>query len=119
MSEPTPNDLNQSTARIIALRDAGVLSDPFGVRVFAALGRVANAIIVPANGYNEPERSQAKAMYASHTQMVAWAEAITASILAEDSAPFWEPLPDADLENLVTIFVRRYFGLPDQPEVTL
>jgi hypothetical protein len=113
---PTPNTLEQSTARVLALRDAG-LRDPLVIRVFAALHRVANALIVPANGYSEDVRAVAKRMNENHGTHVTWAESIAASIATEESGPFWEALPDEQLEALVLVFVRRYFGLPDVPEV--
>ena len=108
--------LEQSTARVLSLRNAGVLNDSFGVRIFAALGRVANLIINPVNAYGETERNAAKGMHASHAQHIVFAEGIAAAMLAEEGSEIYEALGEEELMQAVTVFVRRYFGLPDAPE---
>lgn len=110
------NSLELSTLRVLALRDAGVLRDAFGVRVFAALGRCANLVINPQNQYAEEQRSIGKQLFETHQRHVALAEAIAASILSEPNAPIIEALEDEALQEFIVVFVRRYFGLADVPD---
>ena len=110
------NTLQQSTDRVLALRNAGVLVDPFGVRVFAAIGRVANVIIDPANGYAEEHRVIAKSILKTHTEQMVFAEGIATSILHLPQAGAIEAMEDDDLLQFITVFARRYFGLSDVPE---